>query len=184
MWSLVLGIGTPPGAAGDAEEAKALRRKVHQAIRQVSTDLERYEFNTVVSALMELTNSIAEARQAGLEGDPAMAEAIEKLLLLAAPVVPHITEELWARLGKPYSIHNQPWPTFDPEMVKAEEITLVIQVNGRVRDRIQVPADITESQAREAALASEAVQRLLAGKTPRQVIVVPGKLVSIVIGDQ
>jgi leucyl-tRNA synthetase len=144
-------------------------------------DLERFEFNTVVSALMELTNAIAEARDGGLAGDPAMSEALETILLLAAPVTPHIAEELWSRLGKPYSIHNQPWPQFDPEVARVEEITLVLQVNGKVRDRITVPADISEEQARKAALASEAVRRLLAGKRPRQVIVVPGRLVNIVL---
>jgi leucyl-tRNA synthetase len=96
-------------------------------------------------------------------------------------VTPHIAEELWSRLGKPYSIHNQPWPQFDPEVARVEEITLVLQVNGKVRDRITVPADISEEQARKAALASEAVRRLLAGKRPRQVIVVPGRLVNIVL---
>jgi leucyl-tRNA synthetase len=154
---------------------------VHQTIRQVSNDLEHYEYNTVVSGLMELTNAIGEAREAGLGGDPAVAEAIDKLLLLTAPVAPHIAEELWSRLGKPYSIHTQPWPEYDPEIARAEEITLVVQVNGKVRDRIQVPADISEEQARAAALASQAVVRLLAGKAPRQVIVVPGRLVNVVV---
>jgi leucyl-tRNA synthetase len=181
LWSLVLGLQGAVPSAGDREKARALRRKVHQTIRQVSMDLERFEFNTVVSALMELTNAIAEARDGGLAGDPAMSEALETILLLAAPVTPHIAEELWSRLGKPYSIHNQPWPQFDPEVARVEEITLVLQVNGKVRDRITVPADISEEQARKAALASEAVRRLLAGKRPRQVIVVPGRLVNIVL---
>jgi len=184
MWSLVLGAAGAPPSPAHSEKAKGLRRKVHQTIRQVSADLERFEFNTVVSGLMELTNAIAEAREAGLAGDPAMAGAIETLLLLAAPVAPHITEELWSRLGKPYSIHNQAWPQFDPEVARVEEITLVVQIDGKVRDRITVPADITEEQAREAALASPAVVRLLAGKEPRQVIVVPGRLVNFVVGDQ
>jgi leucyl-tRNA synthetase len=181
LWSLVLALQGAVPSAGDPEKARALRRKVHQTIRQVSMDLERFEFNTVVSALMELTNAIAEARDGGLAGDPAMSEALETILLLAAPVTPHIAEELWSRLGKPYSIHNQPWPQFDPEVARVEEITLVLQVNGKVRDRITVPADISEEQARKAALASEAVRRLLAGKRPRQVIVVPGRLVNIVL---
>jgi leucyl-tRNA synthetase len=88
---------------------------------------------------------------------------------------------MWARLGKPYSIHNQAWPVYDPELAAEEQITLVVQVNGKVRDRIVVPADIDESQAQATALASEIVQRHLSGKEPRKVIVVPGRLVNIVV---
>jgi leucyl-tRNA synthetase len=128
---------------------------------------------------MEMTNALHEWR-ASLVGTSAWNEAVTTLLLLMAPVAPHIAEELWSRLGKPYSIHQQPWPTFDPEVARAEEITLVIQVNGKVRDRITVPADITDEEARRQALASDVVQRQLGGKPPRQVIVVPGRLVNIV----
>jgi leucyl-tRNA synthetase len=181
MWSLVLGLAEAPSAPGDPERARALQRKVHQTIRQVSNDLENYEFNTVVSGLMELTNAIAEVRETGLAGGPSLAEAIDALLLLAAPVVPHLAEELWARRGKPYSIHNQPWPEYDPGLAQVEEITLVVQVNGKVRDRIQVPADIGEAAARQRAMASQAVQRLLAGREPKQVVFVPGRLVNIVV---
>ena len=108
-------------------------------------------------------------------------DAIETLLLLMAPVTPHIAEEMWERLGKPYSIHNQAWPEFDPELTKEEEITLSVQVNGKVRDRIVVPADIDEERAKITALASEIVQRHMGGKEPRKVIVVPGRLVNIVV---
>jgi len=181
MWSLVLGPAEAPSAPGDPERARALQRKVHQTIRQVSNDLENYEFNTVVSGLMELTNAIADAREVGRAGGPSLAEAIDTMLLLAAPVVPHIAEELWSRRGKPYSIHDQPWPKHDPELARVEEITLVVQVNGKVRDRIQVPADISEAAARQQAMASQTVQRLLAGREPRQVVFVPGRLVNIVV---
>ena len=172
---------TSPASGQDGGSASALRRKVHQTIREVSKDLEAYEFNTVVSSLMELTNGLAEAKETGLAGSSAFNEAIESLLLLMAPVTPHVAEELWERLGKPYSIHQQSWPGFDPAIAREEEVTLVIQVNGKVRDRIVVPADIRDQEARERALASEAVRRFLAGKEPRQVIVVPGRLVNIVV---
>jgi len=170
-----------PASAQDGGQASALRRKVHQTIREVSKDLEAYEFNTVVSSLMELTNELAEAKETGVVGSSAFHEAIESLLLLMAPVTPHIAEELWKRLGKPYSIHQQSWPGFDPAIAREEEVTLVIQVNGKVRDRIQVPADVSDQEARDRALASEAVKRFLAGKPARQVIVVPGRLVNIVV---
>jgi len=112
---------------------------------------------------------------------PAFKKAVETLLLLMAPPTPHIAEELWARLGKPYSIHNQPWPDYDPELAKEEQITLIVQVNGKVRDRIMVDAGINEEDARTAALASEAAQRFMEGKEPKEVIVVPGRLVNIVV---
>jgi leucyl-tRNA synthetase len=181
VWNLVL---TTTGAnliEGDPSRVGALRRKVHQTLRQVSHDIEAFEFNTVVSELMELSNEIVDAHKAGLAGDPTFDEAIEKLLLMMSPVTPHIAEELWARLGKPYSIHNQAWPEYDPEVAKEEQITLVVQVNGKVRDRITVSADIDEEQAKVIALASEAVQHHMGGKEPHKVIVVPGRLVNIVV---
>jgi leucyl-tRNA synthetase len=101
--------------------------------------------------------------------------------MMAPVATPHIAEELWTeQLGKPYSVHTQSWPVVDEEAARAEEITLVVQVNGKVRERVSVPADIGEEGAKAAALASEAVQRSLAGKAPRKVIYVPGKLVNIV----
>ena len=101
-------------------------------------------------------------------------------LRMMAPVAPHISEELWARLGKPYSIHLQPWPEYDEAAAAEDEIELVIQVNGKMRDKIVLPAGVTEDNAREAALAREAVQKILAGREPRKVIYVPGRLINIV----
>jgi leucyl-tRNA synthetase len=150
-------------------------------LRQVSHDINNFEFNTVISGLMELTNQIATAREAGLAGVDSFEQAVEVLLLMMAPPTPHIAEELWARSGKPYSIHNQPWPEFDPELAQEDEITLVIQVNGKVRDRITVPAGISDDEARELALASETAGRFVGDKEPREVIVVSGRLVNIVL---
>ena len=180
LWSLVLESSAEEGGTADPAAAAALRRRTHAAIRQVSDDMERFEFNTVVSALMELTHAVAEARQAGLAGTPGFRQSVETLVLLLAPVAPHLGEELWARLGQPYSVHQQPWPAFDPAALATDEITLVIQVNGKVRDRIAVPAGIGEDEARRRALASETVQRHLGGKAPRQVVYVEGRLVNIV----
>ena len=181
IWHLVLEEHEAQPVNEDSAAIRSLRRKVHQTIRQVSHDLENFEFNTVISALMELSNAIITAKEDGLAGSDPYQEAIETLLLLMAPNTPHITEELWSRIGNTYSIHNQSWPEFDPELAREDEITLVVQVNGKVRDRIRVPADISESDARETALQSEAVQRHLSGKEPRKVIVVPGRLVNIVV---
>jgi len=163
------------------DEAKNLRRKVHQTIKKVSRDMEGFEFNTVVSALMELANTMQEAKEAGAAGGAEWKEAQDVYLRLMAPITPHIAEELWAQQGKPYSVHNQPWPVADEKAAKEDEITLVVQVNGKLRDRITVPAGISEAEAKERALASEAVKKQLIGKKPKQVIVVQGKLVNIVI---
>lgn len=100
---------------------------------------------------------------------------------MLAPVAPHVAEEMWACLGKPYSIHTQPWPEVDEAAAAEEEITLIVQVNGKVRDRISVPADIDEEKAKELALSSEAVAKYLQDQEPRKVILVPGRLVNIVV---
>jgi leucyl-tRNA synthetase len=179
-WAL---FNEPAGSGrGDPAAAAALRRKVHQTLRRVSRDIETFEFNTIISGLMELLNEMYRLRDLGAGGTPAWREAQDFYLRMLAPVAPHIAEELWtAVLGKPYSVHNQPWPVVDEDAAREEEITLVVQVNGKVRDRITVPAEISEQGAKEAALASEAVQKYLEGKPPRKVVVVPGKLVNIVM---
>jgi leucyl-tRNA synthetase len=181
VWNLVTESSQAESRKAMPEEERDLSRKMHQTIQQVSHDLEHFEFNTVISSLMEFTNQTLAAQEAGLAGRPIFQEAIETLLLMMAPATPHIAEELWARLGKPYSIHQQPWPAFDPEAAKEEEITLVVQVNGKVRDRILVPAGIRDEEAKKVALASETAQRFMEGKKPKKVIVVPGRLVNIVI---
>jgi leucyl-tRNA synthetase len=179
LWVAVL----EPGRAGQtANEAvlRGLRRKAHLTLRQVTRDFEQFEFNTIVSALMELLNVMTAAKQSGAYGTPAWDEAVEYYLKMLAPVAPHITEELWARLGKSHSIHTQAWPKLDESAIRQEEITLVLQVNGKVRDRLTLPADVGEEAARQAALANPNVQRFLEGRSPRQVIVVPKKLINIV----
>ncbi|MER3543661.1 MAG: leucine--tRNA ligase [Chloroflexota bacterium] len=158
-----------------------LRRWTHRTIKRVSDDLETFSFNTAIAALMEFTNALAKAKETPVVYTPAWDEAITTLLLLMAPFTPHIAEELWTRTGRPYSIHQQRWPVYDAAAATAEMITLVVQVNGKVRARIQVPADVTEEQAREAALASEGVRRHLNGKAPKKIVYVPGRLVNIVV---
>ena len=179
VWDLVGEVVVVPQIA-DSGSARAIRRKTHQTIRQVTHDLDSYEFNTVISALMELTNALVAAKDADA-GSPAFREGLLILLKLMAPVTPHITEEMWERLGQPYSIHTQSWPAFNAELAAEEEITLPVQVNGKVRDRITVAADVTEAEATALALASASVQRHLGGNEPRKVIYVAGRLVSIVV---
>ncbi len=179
VWTAV--TETAATAAADPAAARQLRRKVHQTLRSVTRDYQAFEFNTIVSSLMELMNEMLRVKALGLWNSPAWQEAVEIYLKMLAPICPHISEELWAQLGKPYSIHNQPWPVFDEAAAAEDEITLVVQVNGKVRDRITLPADVSEEAAKAAALSSETIQRHLEGKSPRQVVYVRGRLVNIVI---
>jgi leucyl-tRNA synthetase len=172
----------PPDLEGGASEAdlRKMRRKVHQTLRSVTHDFATLNFNTIVSGLMELLNEMTVAKTVGAFGSPDWLEAENLYLLMLAPVCPHIAEELWVRTGHEYSIHNQPWPQVDEEAAKEEQITLIVQVNGKVRDRLTLPATIDEAQAKAAALESESVQGHMAGKTPKKVIYVPGRLVNFV----
>ena len=178
IWSIAL-----EDADGTADPAtlRNLRRKVHQTLRAITYDYEHFEFNTIISSLMELLNEMGKAKTAGAFGSSEWLEAVDIYLRMLAPVCPHISEELWQRLGKPYSVHQQPWPKLDEEAAKDEEITLIVQVNGKLRDRLIVSPSISETEAQALALASPAVQQRMAGKPARKVIVVPGKLVNIVI---
>jgi leucyl-tRNA synthetase len=178
VWALFTEPEVKPFAS--QETLKVMRRKVHQTLKHVTHDFETFEFNTIVSSLMELLNEMVRAREQGAAGTSVWNEAVDIYLRMMAPITPHVAEELWTYLGKPYSIHTQPWPKVDEAAAKEEEITLVIQVNGKVRDRVTMPFDISEEDAKAAALASPGVQKFLAGKPPRKVIVVPGKLVNVV----
>ncbi|WKZ37645.1 MAG: leucine--tRNA ligase [Anaerolineales bacterium] len=172
---------TPPGSASD-ETRKNLRRRVHQTLRKVTGDFENFEFNTIISSLMELMNEMYKAHESGAAGTEEWKEAREIYLKMMAPVAPHIAEELWSnQLGKPYSIHQQPWPKFEESAAKEDSMEIPIQINGKVRDRIIVAADASEEEIKSSALASEVIQKYLEGKEPRKVIVAKGKLVSIVI---
>lgn len=163
-----------------SEVLRALRRKVHQTIRSVTRDYEQFEFNTVISSLMELLNVMVDAKEAGAYGTAEWEEAVDIYLRLMAPATPHIAEEIWSLLGKPYSIHTQTWPQVDEEAAKEETITLVIQINGKVRDRVELSASVTEEEAKQAALENPIVQKHLGGNPPKQVIYVRGRLVNIV----
>jgi len=163
------------------EAVKNLRRKVHQTLQSVTRDFETFNFNTIVSGLMELMNEMSTAKALGVFSTEAWKEAESIYLRMLAPVCPHIAEEIWCQTGYEYSIHNQAWPQVDVEATHEEEITLIVQVNGKLRDRLVVPVNITEAQAKQAALDSENVQNFIEGKQPRKVIYVPGRLVNIVV---
>lgn len=181
VWSLVLEPGSDVGGEASEGEVRALRRAVHQTIRKVTEDIESFSFNTAIAALMALRNTMKAAKQTAVARTPAWDETVEMLLLLMAPFTPHITEELWTRTGRPYSIHQQSWPRWDEAIAAEETVTLVVQINGKVRDRLEVPVDIPDEEAKEMALTSDGAQRHIAGKKVVKVIYVPGRLVNIVV---
>jgi leucyl-tRNA synthetase len=162
-------------SAGD----RALRRATHQTIAAVTADYGELHFNTALSKLMELSNAIADALSRGVSGE-VVEEAVETLLLLLAPAAPHITEELWERRGRPYSVHQQAWPAADRALVVEDLIELPVQVDGKLRDRLLVPPDTTEEEIERLALASERVQAYLDGRAPARVVHIPGRLVNVV----
>ena len=159
---------------------KELRRSIHTAIKEVTEDLEgEYQFNTAVSELMKLSNALTDAE---CKDSPIYAEGVRTLLLLLAPFAPHITEELWHMLGNSDSVHAQSWVKFDAAALIADEITLVVQVNGKKRGDLQVPAQANQVELEKFARESEAALRYIEGREIRKVIVVPGKLVNFVVG--
>ncbi len=160
---------------------RGLKRITHQTILKVERDIQNFGFNTLVAALMEFTNALYKARDAGLAGTPEWAEATDVLVLLLAPVAPHMAEEIWARLGRPYSVHQQPFPVADPQAAKEDLITVVVQVNGKVRDRITVEAGADEETVKATALQSDGARKFVGEKQPRQVIYVAGRLVNVVV---
>ncbi len=178
VWYMLL---EPAEGIAEPEVLRALSRKTHQTLKRVTYDFENFEFNTIVSSLMEMLNEMGRAKNAGAFGSEEWNEAVDIYLRMLAPVCPHIAEELWQRLGKPYSIHTQAWPQVDEEAAKDEMITLIVQVNGKLRDRIVVEPGIGDEEAKQLALASDAVQQTLEGRPIRKVIVVPGRLVNIVV---
>jgi len=181
VWNLVLEGYSQRQTSGREETEKELARATHQGIRKVTNDLEKMRFNTMVAALMEFTNYLGKVREAARVADSAWREALDTLVLLMAPTAPHLAEELWQRTGHDYSIHNQSWPQWDEALAKDEEITLVVQVNGKLRDRITVPSTITEDEAKKLALESQRVKAHLEGKELNKVIYAPGRLVNLVV---
>jgi leucyl-tRNA synthetase len=187
VWDLVTtGPGQTNGSPPPADQRRELRRKQHQAIRRVTRDMESFSFNTMVAGLMEYTNALIAARAAGpgVVNDPAWDEAIRTLILLLAPGFPHFAEELWAGMGQPYSVHQQSWPVWDEALAREDIIEIAVQVNGRVRDKIEIPTETGEDEAKAKALATEGAQRYMDNKTPLKVIYVPGRLVNIVVASK
>ncbi len=172
------GVGAIALPASPSKTEKDLRRAIHTAIQEISEDIEGdYQFNTAISELMKLNNALNDA---DCKDSPVYAEGILTLVKLLAPFAPHIAEELWQQLGGTDSIHRQPWPALDKTALVADEITLVIQVMGKTRGTLSVPANADKAALEQYARESEIAQRYLEGKEIKKVIVVPGKLVNFV----
>ena len=165
----------------DPQAEKEFLHLTHKTIKKVTADLEKFRFNTMLASLMEFSNYLSKINESRTVSNSLWPEAIRYFLLLLAPSAPHLAEELWERTGCPYSIHNQPWPEYDEELAKEEEITLVIQVNGKLRDKVLVPASIGEVEAKELALGRERVKAYIDGKKLTTVIYVPKRVVNIVV---
>ncbi|KKW13742.1 MAG: Leucine-tRNA ligase [Parcubacteria group bacterium GW2011_GWA2_50_10] len=157
-----------------AEQDSKLETLRHRTIKKVTEDMENLRYNTAIAALMEYSNALSQA-------DSISKEQIKTLLILLAPFMPFVTEELWQQLGNKESVHDQKWPTYNPALVQEEMMRLVLQVNGKVRDVVGAPTGITEEEAKKLALSNIQIQKWLAGKDPKRIIFVPKRLINIVI---
>jgi leucyl-tRNA synthetase len=179
-WRLAQEVQSPPHLVALSPSQEFERRR-HQTIKRITEDMAQFRFNTAVAALMAYLNYLIEAQDEPISAGQ-WRQAIETITLLLAPIAPFITEEVWQTvLGHEESVHCQPWPAYDEAQAAEVEITIVVQVNGKLRDRVTVVADAGEAAAREAAVNSPIIQHYLNGQTIRNVIVVPQKLVNIVV---
>jgi leucyl-tRNA synthetase len=177
VWNLALDGYVSKDTSGDDD----LIRLTHQTIKRVTEDIEKLRFNVMVAALMEFTNYLGKVKESGSVAAVVWNDSIKTLLLLLAPTAPHIAEELWQRTGQKYSVHSHDWPVWDKALVTSDEFTLVVQVNGRVRDKVMAPVTITDTEAKQMAAESVKVKPYLEGKQVVNIIYVPGRLVNIVV---
>lgn len=170
------------GLGGELSDAdKKLRRKTHQTVQKVGGDIERFSMNTAISALMEHVNAIQDWLNAKGDNGAVYSEAIENLLGCLSPFAPHLADELGEQLGFAGSFYQRKWPVFDAEVAKEDEITVPVQVNGKLRARLSVPAEVSREELEQLALGSGEIAPFLEGKAPKKVVVVPGRLVNIVV---
>ena len=162
------------------DSKKELNRLLHKTIMRVGEDIEKFKYNTAISALMEFTNSLAESHIPQKISYIDWLRFTRDLYVMMAPIVPHLAEELWEISGMEFSIHTQLWPVYDESLAQDEEFTLVVQINGKVRAKIPAPANITESDANQLALQNSSIEKHITGLAIRKTIYVPGKLLNIV----
>ncbi len=164
------------------DRQRDLRRKLHQTIGKVSDDIgRRYTFNTAIAAVMELLNELGRFAAASAQDRAVVQEVLEAIVLVLSPIVPHVCHQLWLDLGHEEPVIDQPWPAVDKHALVADSVQIVVQVNGKLRARLDLPVELDEEAVRQAALSDDNVQRFVAGKSVRKVVVVPGKLVNVVV---
>ncbi len=186
LWNIAIATAEQSSAPLDSnkltEDQKAVRRKLHETIRKVSDDIgRRYTFNTAIAAVMELLNELGRFDDDSEQGKAVMHEAIVAVVLMLSPIVPHISQHLWQQLGHDSLLAEQVWPVYDESALERDSIELVVQVNGKLRSKINVPVDADNDAIESIALKDEKIQHNLQNKTVRKVIVVPGRLVNLVV---
>jgi leucyl-tRNA synthetase len=181
FWDLVSESWVEHPESAETGESQAVERLRHKTIKRVTEEISNLRFNTALAALMECNNALIKLQGAEVARSAAFQRTLESMLQLLAPMAPHITEELWQQTGHEGSIHNTDWPEYDEEMTKDENFTLVVQVNGKVRERIEVAADVSEQHVRMLALGNARVASFIGDATVQKVIYIPGKLVNIVV---
>jgi leucyl-tRNA synthetase len=174
VWRLFVKDGVLKHSNDDCYPSLELAKTLHKTIKKVGEDIEAFKFNTAIAAMMELTNAC-------YKYDDLPRDLIERFALILSPICPHIAEEIWSLLGNTQTLAYEPWPTYDPALVVDTTITIIIQVNGKLRAKIDVPHDIAPADLETLACNDEKVLAILEGKTPRKVIVVPGRLVNLVV---
>ncbi len=188
LWKAVYGhringLVQPLNASALNAQQRELYSKIHETLKKVSDDMQRrYTFNTAIAAVMELLNAVNKFVAMDEQDRAVVQHALETAVLVLSPITPHVCQQLWHHLGHDTSLHMQPWPEVDESALVRDSVTVVVQVNGKLRAKLELPATATEAQAQAAALAEDGVQRQLDGKAVRKVIYVPGKLLNLVVG--
>lgn len=181
FWSLVNETWTDNVGDTETRESKAIERLCHKTIKRITEDLSNFHFNTALAALMECNNALIKQQSDAVAHSKTYRGALETMMQLLAPFAPHITEDLWQQTGHTGSIHSSDWPIYDETLTQDEAFTLVIQVNGKVRERMEVPADISEKEVRELAINNPKVATFIGEATIQKIIYIPGRLVNVVV---
>jgi leucyl-tRNA synthetase len=180
VWRLVLGEEDEVVAGVAPVSNEDLTRKLHETVEKVTRDVDAFHFNTAMSALMELSNAMQDYLQAGGERNAAWEAVCRDLSRMLGPFAPHFAEELWQRLGGDGLVIFQPWPRADPTILRRAQVTVVVQVDGKVRDRIEMPAGIDEAAAQQRALTGVNVRRAIGDRAVRRAVYVPDRLINLV----
>jgi leucyl-tRNA synthetase len=181
FWSLVNDSWTGGGSTAETSESKAIERLRNKTIKRVTEDLSNFRFNTALAALMECNNALIKQQNESVARSAAYRQTLVTMMQLLSPMAPHITEELWHLTGHKGSVHTSQWPTFDEALTRDEAFTLVMQINGKVRERVEVPATINEAEVREMVLNNPRIVSLIGDATIQKIIYIPGRLVNIVV---